>query len=277
MLPLLKLAWFDLETTGLPPLEHVDVLEIAVVQQRPHSQAVRMEYQDLIKPPRPIPVSASQANGIYEKDVYDKPSFKEIAHMIFTALDGHVWAGHNIRRFDIPLLLLEFERAGIQPPASLGVFDTLEFARQHFAGRPGLDNCRLQTLALYFGLLEPKAKQKHRALEDVHLNIKVAQCMLAQVYLEQNLFPVCGLSTSPPVKLSSTPQIAASPDLKPSSDVEEKHSDQPSRLPARCIAITQPGTRCKKRVCADGKIENLCGTHLKMLRSGKELIINPPG
>ncbi len=39
-------------------------------------------------------------NGITERMVADAPTFEQIADSVFRILDGRVWAGHNIVRFD---------------------------------------------------------------------------------------------------------------------------------------------------------------------------------
>jgi DNA polymerase-3 subunit epsilon len=63
----------------------------------------------------PIPTEASAVHGIYDADVADKPTFKELASVLVKDFKGADIAGFNSNRFDIPLLAEEFARvdAGI--------------------------------------------------------------------------------------------------------------------------------------------------------------------
>lgn len=251
---IIMIAWFDIESTGLRPVDNVYILEVAVVLAHPHTQVVRAEYVDLVKPPTVIPQAASDANGIYDKDVADKPSFSQIAPFVHNMFHNNIWAGHNIRRFDIPLLLEEFKRCKMEPPVCMGTIDTLDFANRHFAGRPGLTRTRLETLARYFDLIPPKGKQTHRALDDVHLNIRVAQRMFSQVYLETALL---GPQMSP-LKLDLSQPPGGTPMLTHSDEHKSVHE-------GRCSAITLKGHQCKKRACgAAGKDRLLCEVHFKI-------------
>ena len=260
------IAWFDLESTGLPPLDKVHILEVAVVQTHPHTQVVRTEYCDLVKPPNGIPEAASQVNGIYDKDVADKPKFAEIAKFVHGLLHNNIWAGHNIRRFDVPLLLEEFKRCGMEPPTCLGTIDTLDFANRHFAGRPGLARTRLETLARYFDLIPPKGKQTHRALDDVHLNIRVAQRMFAQIFVETALLgpQMTPVKTSAPGKTAGKAHAAQPPPpSEPGASPDGEHKLTTPATEDRCTATTLKDTQCRKRICRDGQSLSLCHIHLK--------------
>lgn len=246
-------VWFDLESTGLPPFDMVDIVEIAIVHADAETQKLHPPYSDVVKPPRGIPKSVFAFMPLRDKDVADKPSFKEIAPMVHKMMHDHVWAGHNIRRFDIPLLELEFRRAGLEPPRCAGVIDTYEFATKHFAGRRGLFKMKLEVLAQYFGIISPDENQTHRALDDVLLNIRVAQRMFAQVFMESALLPQAPQQAeSKPEELKTVPAVPVVPVL-------------------RCQAFTQAGTHCKNRICKDGKDASLCSPHLKMAQKGYTL------
>ena len=68
----------------------------------------------LINPLMPIPASSSAFHGITDEMVKDAPSFKQIANEIKQFIEGADLGGYNSNRFDIPMLLEEFLRAGIE-------------------------------------------------------------------------------------------------------------------------------------------------------------------
>lgn len=53
-------------------------------------------------------------HGIADEDVADCPTFAEIADELFEMLNDCDLAGFNIIRFDVPLLIAEFQRCGIR-------------------------------------------------------------------------------------------------------------------------------------------------------------------
>jgi DNA polymerase-3 subunit epsilon len=60
-----------------------------------------------------IPEDASAIHGIYDADVADAPTFKSVSSSFLLYLDGCDLAGFNIKRFDVPLLVQEFKRSGL--------------------------------------------------------------------------------------------------------------------------------------------------------------------
>ena len=60
-----------------------------------------------------IPEQSSAIHGIYDADVADCPTFKEVAKEIARDIEGCDLAGFNSNRFDIPVLAEEFLRAGV--------------------------------------------------------------------------------------------------------------------------------------------------------------------
>jgi len=111
MLQLTKpLAFIDLETTGIN-LGSDRIVEIAVVKLLPDGN--RSIKRKLINPGMPIPKSASDIHGITDEMVKSAPLFKQVAHELKQFLDSCDLAGYNSNRFDIPLLVEEFLRAGV--------------------------------------------------------------------------------------------------------------------------------------------------------------------
>jgi len=111
MLQLTKpLAVIDLETTGTN-LSSDRIVEIAIVKLMPDgSKTVKHK---LINPGMPIPKQASDIHGITDDHVKESPSFRQAANELKQFLDHSDLAGYNSNRFDIPLLVEEFLRIGI--------------------------------------------------------------------------------------------------------------------------------------------------------------------
>lgn len=112
MLQLKKpLAFIDLETTGIN-LGTDRIVEIAVVKIL--TDGTTIVKRKLINPGMPIPPASSQVHGITDEMVKDAPSFAQAAQELRQILDGCDLAGYNSNKFDIPLLVEEFLRAGVE-------------------------------------------------------------------------------------------------------------------------------------------------------------------
>ncbi len=111
MLQLKKpLAFIDLETTGTN-MGTDRIIEIAIVKILPDgSKSVKRK---IINPEMPIPQSSTDVHGFTNEMVKDAPTFKQVAHELKQMLDGCDIGGYNSNRFDIPLLVEEFLRAGV--------------------------------------------------------------------------------------------------------------------------------------------------------------------
>jgi len=104
------LAFIDLETTGVN-ISLDRIVEIAIVKINPDgTQQVKRK---LINPMMPIPKGASDVHGITDDMVKDAPVFKQVANEIKQFIDHCDIGGYNSNRFDIPMLIEEFLRVGI--------------------------------------------------------------------------------------------------------------------------------------------------------------------
>lgn len=104
------LAFFDLETTGLNTKTD-RIVELALIRISPHGDV--LERVRRFNPGIPIPPASTAIHGITSEDVAEEPAFSATARSLAELLDDCDLAGFNIRRFDIPLLLEEFKRAGV--------------------------------------------------------------------------------------------------------------------------------------------------------------------
>jgi DNA polymerase-3 subunit epsilon len=106
----IPLCFFDLETTGTN-IAQDRIVEIAVIKLLPGGEL--QEKHSLVNPTIPIPAESSAIHGITNDDVKDKPTFKELAREYAKFFEGSDLSGFNILKFDVPLLVEEFLRAGV--------------------------------------------------------------------------------------------------------------------------------------------------------------------
>jgi DNA polymerase-3 subunit epsilon len=104
------MCFFDLETTGTN-ISKDRIVEIAIVKVHPDGKEETKTWR--VNPTVPIPEIVSEIHGIYQKDIADKPTFKELAPEVQQFIKGCDLAGYNSNRFDIPLLAEEMLRAGV--------------------------------------------------------------------------------------------------------------------------------------------------------------------
>ncbi|MDQ3394396.1 MAG: 3'-5' exonuclease [Bacteroidota bacterium] len=104
------LAFFDIESTGIN-IAHDRIVEICFVKAIPGGELITKTMR--INPTIPIPLESSLIHGIYDNDVATAPPFKSLAKSMAKFLEGCDLAGYNIIRFDVPLLVEEFLRAGV--------------------------------------------------------------------------------------------------------------------------------------------------------------------
>lgn len=105
------LAVIDLETTGTNVATD-RIIEIAIVKVFP-DKTVQSKVKR-INPGMPIPPSSTAIHGISDEDVKDAPTFKQCANELRQYMDNCDLAGYNSNRFDIPLLVEEFLRTGLE-------------------------------------------------------------------------------------------------------------------------------------------------------------------
>jgi len=105
------LCFFDIESTGLNVLRD-RILQLAIIKFPKNSQEPE-ELSLLINPGVPISEEAFQVHGISAKVLSNKPIFSQVADKIFKFIGDSDLAGYNSNRFDIPMLVEEFARVGI--------------------------------------------------------------------------------------------------------------------------------------------------------------------
>ena len=111
------IVFFDLETTGVNVgTDHI--VEICLLKVNPDQTT-----EQLVHRVRPvdtdgktihIPEFTTAIHGISDADVADKPSFTQLAPEIASFIGDADLAGYNSNKFDVPLLVEEFLRAGLK-------------------------------------------------------------------------------------------------------------------------------------------------------------------
>jgi DNA polymerase-3 subunit epsilon len=104
------LVFFDLETTGLSTVSD-RIVELAIIRISPQGDV--LERVRRFNPGIPISPEAVAVHGITNEAVASEPPFSARARSLAELLEPCDLAGFNIRRFDLPILLAEFKRAGI--------------------------------------------------------------------------------------------------------------------------------------------------------------------
>lgn len=104
------LAFFDLEATGIN-VGSDRIVEIAILKAMPDGTELILTKR--INPEMPIPLVTSLIHGIYDEDIKDAETFKSAAREIADFIGDADLAGYNSNKFDIPMLLEEFLRVGI--------------------------------------------------------------------------------------------------------------------------------------------------------------------
>lgn len=104
------LIFFDLETTGTN-ITKDRIVELSYIKVFPDGTEETKERR--INPEMHIPEESTAIHHITDEDVRECPTFRQIARSLAAIFDGCDIAGFNSNKFDVPLLIEEFNRAGV--------------------------------------------------------------------------------------------------------------------------------------------------------------------
>ncbi len=154
---------FDVETTGLSPIDGDKIIEIAGLKVQ--NLKVTGKFHSLIDPERDIPFGASSVNGITNDMVIGASKARDVLPRFRSFAGSSAMVGHNIR-FDMDFLCHGLAMIGerIEPVV---VVDTMRLAREFI---PQLGRYPLWRVAAHFAI---KDGQTHRAMADVELTFEV--------------------------------------------------------------------------------------------------------
>lgn len=156
----------DIETTGLG--RDARIIELGAVRIR-HGRKVAT-YSQLVNPQIPIPAKVTQITGITDRDVRHQPTIDKALPRFYAFCGKDTWIGHNIRRFDIPVIAREAQRVGAGMP-DVSFYDTMELSQ---ALLPQLDHHRVVDLIRYFGIAKT---ERHRAADDAAQTAQIFECL----------------------------------------------------------------------------------------------------
>jgi DNA polymerase-3 subunit epsilon len=123
------LVTFDLETTGLSTTDD-KIIEISCVKI--DKEGTRSTFYTLINPERSIDPEASKVHGYTKEMLSEYPTFKEVAPSLLKFIRGCYIGSFNGIRFDIPLLISEFNNVGIEwNPSFNDVIDVMNIYHKH--------------------------------------------------------------------------------------------------------------------------------------------------
>ena len=105
------IVFFDLETTGIN-IVNDRIVEIGLHKINIDGSTITKTRR--VNPEVAIPLHVSQIHGIFDEDVINEAPFRSIAKSLLEFIGDADLGGFNCNRFDVPLLVEEFYRSGIQ-------------------------------------------------------------------------------------------------------------------------------------------------------------------
>ncbi len=170
------LCFFDVEATGLHVIRD-RIIQIAIrkffADGRPS-----ITYEQMINPGMPISKEAMEVTGITPADLRNKPTFSQVADDIYELMESADLAGYNSNRFDIPILMEELHRCGLD--FSMEGRRTIDVQRIFYRMEP-------RTLkAAHRFYCGTEMSNHHDALADVNATVAVLKGQL-QKYKDKDL------------------------------------------------------------------------------------------
>lgn len=163
-----NLVCFDIESTGLSVVKD-RIVQIAIIKIFADGTPT-LKRKRLINPTIPIPKEASDIHGITDDMVKNEPTFNRVANALFEIVDDSDLCTFNGNRFDIPMLMEEFHRAGL---------------RLDMTNRKSVDVKRIfhrmepRTLgAAYRFYCKKEIENAHDAMSDVEATLEVLETMI---------------------------------------------------------------------------------------------------
>ncbi len=104
------IIFFDLETTGTN-VTRDRIVEISYIKVYPDGREERKSRR--LNPEMHIPEASTAVHHITDEDVKDEPTFRQVAKSLLEIFEGSDIAGYNSNKFDVPVLMEEFGRCGI--------------------------------------------------------------------------------------------------------------------------------------------------------------------
>lgn len=161
------IIFFDLETTGTNVTKD-RIVELSYIKVYPDGKEETKSRR--INPEMPIPPAASAVHHIYDEDVKDEPTFRQVSKALLQIFEGCDIAGYNSNKFDVPLLIEEFGRAGLN----------FDIAGRHFVDVQNIFHKMEQRtlVAAYKFYCGKNLEDAHSALADTQATYEVLKSQL---------------------------------------------------------------------------------------------------
>ena len=105
------LVFFDIESTGADVVSD-KIIQIALIKY-PKDGGAPIEKEILVNPQKRIKPDATAVHGFTNQMVKEYPPFEDVAEELKDFLGDCDLGGYNSNRFDVPMLIEEFVRVGI--------------------------------------------------------------------------------------------------------------------------------------------------------------------
>jgi len=162
------LICFDIESTGLS-VKNDRIVQLAIIKIFADGRE-KLVKSRLVNPEIPIPKQASDVHHITDDMVKDQPTFDRIAKSLFDLIGDSDFCTFNGNRFDIPMLMEEFARAGFE----LDMSDRRCVDVKRIYHRME----RRDLKAAYQFYCKKNLEGAHDALNDVKATVEVLESML---------------------------------------------------------------------------------------------------
>lgn len=139
-----KVTILDFETTGLKESYAVSLALIRI-----EDDMIKFAKYYLINPQAEIEYGAYKVHGIGEKDIVDKPTFREIWPEISKYISGQILVAHN-SNYDTKVIRNELKRYGLacKPFKSVCTYKNAK----KLIDKTDIENYKLDTVCEYFGI-----------------------------------------------------------------------------------------------------------------------------
>ena len=163
------IVFFDLETTGVDSASD-RIVEISMIKVNVDGNKTIKTRR--INPECHIPEEATAVHGITDEDVAQEPTFKQIARSLAQFIEGCDFGGFNSNRFDLPLLVEEFMRAGVD----------VDFRKRKFVDVQTIFHRKEQRtlVAAYKFYCDKDLENAHAAEADTRATYEVLEAQIAR-------------------------------------------------------------------------------------------------
>ncbi len=144
------------------------IVEVSMIKIMPDGEEITRTRR--LNPGMPIPPEATAVHGITDDDVRDCPTFPQVAKSLAQFIQGCDFGGFNSNRFDLPVLVEEFMRAGVD----------VDFKRRRFVDVQTIFHKKEQRtlVAAYRFYCDKELEDAHSAEADTRATYEVLQAQI---------------------------------------------------------------------------------------------------